>query len=132
MFHILKKKRSDEEEKRRLFFFFPLSLLIQKTMENHLLRHGEAMEAELKAMGAVQLGVRSVEKWRAKKMDDKKQPSFVRSSVFDALSSNASFSFSLYRAHTRALFCFCLAQTSETLERYAGRDLEESSEDESK
>lgn len=27
-------------------------------MENHLLRHGEAMEAELKAMGAVQLGVR--------------------------------------------------------------------------
>jgi hypothetical protein len=30
-------------------------------MENHLLRHGEAMEAELKAMGAVQLGVREEE-----------------------------------------------------------------------
>ena len=57
--------QSPEERREHLasfFFFFALFLFLSLSprpkMENHLLRHGEAMEAELKAMGAVQLGVR--------------------------------------------------------------------------
>jgi hypothetical protein len=54
-------KALSEEEKGKHRLFLSLSLFSRQAMENHLLRHGEAMEAELKAMGAVQLGVREEE-----------------------------------------------------------------------
>lgn len=55
-------------------------------MENHLLRHGEAMEAELKAMGAVQLGVRMLEKESARERDGRRSVTIDRRSIVGALS----------------------------------------------
>lgn len=50
-------KAQSEEEKGKHRLFLSLSLFSRQAMENHLLRHGEAMEAELKAAGEVSLGV---------------------------------------------------------------------------
>ena len=79
-FHILVFARKKRAKGRKALSLLLLLLLLPSvslsphpTMENHLLRHGEAMEAELKAMGAVQLGVRkrSVEKQRReRRLDD--------------------------------------------------------------
>jgi len=51
-----KKKKSKGNDSFLVFYLNKRAN--SNDMENHLLRHGEAMEAELKAMGAVQLGVR--------------------------------------------------------------------------
>ena len=51
-------------------------------MENHLLRHGDAMEAELKAMGAVQLGVRIGRKRRQRERESDDETN--RSGIDDA------------------------------------------------
>ena len=55
-------------------------------MENHLLRHGEAMEAELKAMGAVQLGVRRWREKRERESEDERNESH-RSFAIDRILS---------------------------------------------
>jgi len=55
-----------EKKKTKASSFSPSPPLSTRHMENHLLRHGEAMEAELKAMGAVQLGVR---RWRTRERE---------------------------------------------------------------
>jgi hypothetical protein len=59
-----RRKHQARKKKESIVSFslsLSLSLFSRQAMENHLLRHGEAMEAELKAMGAVQLGVREEE-----------------------------------------------------------------------
>lgn len=96
-------KKSKARKKSIVSSSLSLSPHPKKTMENHLLRHGEAMEAELKAMGAVQLGV---SKRRSNKGGGSKKdgwPSIVRSSVFDAL-SNASVFLPLFLSLSRACF----------------------------